>query len=94
MAVAILLGTVGVSAAQATTVYVEGGVWSYGVRSGGTYGTYGEVYSRYNHPSRMHRATACGLWGCQGSNWVRGTVPAEKIQPAKGSGNLAYYNVS
>jgi hypothetical protein len=92
-AVALMVGGLGVTAANATVTYPEGGIWDYGVHSGGTYGTYGQVHSNYYHPSRQHRSTACGIYGCQNSNWVGAGKWANKTQPAKSMGNAAYYNL-
>jgi lactococcin 972 family bacteriocin len=81
------------AAANATTAYSpEGGTWNYGVRSGGIYGTVGEVYSEYYHPSRTHKSTACANGTCSYSGWVSAgtTSVAKRMQQ---SPNTAYYDV-
>ncbi|SMQ71906.1 lactococcin 972 family bacteriocin [Agreia sp. VKM Ac-1783] len=86
----------GALSASATTSNPEGGSWNYGVRSGGIYGSGGQVYSEYQHNSRPHKATACnGAGTCEYSGWkVAGLLAAAYQSPATDSGNKAYYDVS
>ncbi|MBO3663076.1 lactococcin 972 family bacteriocin [Microbacterium stercoris] len=78
-------------AANAALEYPAGGTWYYGV-------TGNSVYSHYYHNTKTHKATACGAqdlsgW-CQTTGWKSRGVAALANQPAKISGNTAYYNVS
>ncbi|TFC48916.1 lactococcin 972 family bacteriocin [Cryobacterium shii] len=94
MAVATALVLSGAMAASATTTYPEGGTWNYGVRSGGIYGSGGQVYSEYQHTSRTHKATACGYGGCAYSGWKSPSALASAYwSPMASSGNNAYYDV-
>ena len=93
VAVALMVGGLGVTAASATTVRPpEGGTWTYGVRVGGTYGTRGEVYSNYT-VNRLHRSTACGLSCDVKGYWTAANRESTSLALAKPSGNTAYYNV-
>ncbi|MBF4461796.1 lactococcin 972 family bacteriocin [Rathayibacter sp. VKM Ac-2878] len=86
---------VGATAASATTVYPsEGGVWNHGVRSGGIYGSGGQVYSEYQHSGKTHKSTACGYQGCAYSGWKpSSTLAVAHWSPMKATGNTAYYDV-
>lgn len=85
----------GAIGASATTVYPsDGGVWNHGVRSGGQYGSGGQVYSEYQHGGKTHRSTACGYRGCAYSGWKpSSTLAIAHWSPMKASGNTAYYDV-
>lgn len=60
-AIAVSLGAAlvfgGATAANATTEYVGGGTWKYGVEKVG--GTNWMSYSNFYHGSQKHRSTAC-----------------------------------
>ncbi len=93
VAVALMVGGLGVTAASATTVYPpEGGTWNYGVRAGGVYGTRGEVYSEYK-VGRVHRSKACGAWCDGGAIWYSPNIWSPARAMAAPSGNTAFYNV-
>ena len=93
-AVALMLTMGTAVSASATTEYPEGGTWNYGVRSGGIYGSGGQVYSEYYHGSRTHKATACGYGGCAYSGWKSsGTWANAYHSPMAAHGNTAYYDV-
>lgn len=91
VAVALMVGGLGVTAANATTVRPpEGGTWNYGVRAGGIYGTKGQVYSEYN-VGRQHKSSSFGA-GANYSGWKAAWVPAVANGEAAWSGNTAYYD--
>lgn len=93
VAVALMVGGLGVTAASATTVYpAEGGTWTYGVRVGGIYGTRGEVYSEYK-VGRLHRSKVCGAWCDGGTIWSSANAWSSAVAMAATSGNTAFYNV-
>ena len=86
-----LFAVAGVSAANATTEYPEGGTWNYGVHEpAGTY----YVYSNYYHPFKLHRSSVQVTNGTiyrsadkAGGSWTY-------LDEATGwSGNHAYYYV-
>jgi len=88
-----LLTTIGAAGASATTAYPDGGTWHYGVREGGVYGSGGQVYSEYKHPTKTHKASACTPSGCAKSGWkAKGTWANAYRSPAAFSGNKAYYD--
>ena len=88
-AVVAAMVIVPVTAAQATTEKVGGGVWTYGV-SGGI------VSSDYHHPTKYHTATACNnglIDKCQQVSaapdaWARASKTASWA-----GGNTAFWNV-
>jgi len=90
---ALLVGTP--LAASAETSYPAGGTWNHGVRSGGGYGSGGQVYSEYQHRSREHKATACNAAPlCNTTKWRGAGVKASAYySPASAGRNTAYYNV-
>lgn len=90
---ALLVGTPLV--ANATTSYPAGGTWNHGVRSGGGYGSGGQVYSEYQHRSKQHHATACNAdKKCKSNGWAApGRLAAGYYSPASAGRNTAYYNV-
>jgi len=78
-------------AAHKTVHPPEGGIWRWGVVYHEDYGR--EVYSKYFHDSRRHRATACNASSCNRSNWEDGGRWANaSIAPSFGN-NRAYYDV-
>lgn len=77
--------TVGVTAANATTAYPEGGTWNYGVT--GSYTT-----SDYFHGSRTHKSTAVGATTAISAWTSPGVWSRAKAISAIG-GNKAYYDV-
>lgn len=81
--------------ANATTSHPAGGTWNHGVRSGGGYGSGGQVYSYYQHKTRVHKASACNAdMSCTRLNWHRPGQEARAIYaPASAGRNTAYYNV-
>ncbi|WP_081864119.1 lactococcin 972 family bacteriocin [Mycetocola saprophilus] len=83
-----------VPASQVQAVEAGGGTWDYGVRSGGIYGSGGEVFSIYNHSQKSHRATACNAQSCEKTGWhaPRATATAIK-RPMSFSGNKSYWDV-
>lgn len=87
----VIGGAVG---AHATTVYPpEGGTWNHGVRSGGIYGSGGQVYSEYAHSTKTHSSRACGYGGCTASGWVTpGVTSIAHHSPMASSNNTAQYN--
>lgn len=91
---AFVLGAAGT--ASATVAYpVEGGTWTYGVYSGGEWGSQGTVRSDYYHPTKTHKSTACAPGSCVNSSWVGsgGTSLARKYPANYSGGNTAYYDV-
>ncbi|MGH1525562.1 lactococcin 972 family bacteriocin [Leifsonia sp. L25] len=80
---ALLVG--GATAAQATSVSVEGGTWNYGVT-----GKY--TYSDYLHKSRTHKSTACGA-GCAYASWTSPGAWSKAQAISAIGGNTAYYDV-
>ncbi|MCJ1672650.1 MULTISPECIES: lactococcin 972 family bacteriocin [unclassified Rathayibacter] len=83
-----------VSASAVTERPSEGGVWDHGTRSGGIYGSGGQVYSEYQHSGKSHKATACGHRGCAYSGWQpSSTLAVAHWSPLRASGNTAYYDV-
>lgn len=67
--------------------YVGGGYWQYGV-------TNSTVYSKYQHASRQHSATACARDGrCVTSGWRAPGYLAVATRAKTSSGNTAFWNV-
>lgn len=77
----------GASAANATTEYVGGGTWDYGVN----YGTL-VTWSDYHHPSRVHGSTACNANNCKASGAKPAGVWSRASITATWGGNTAYWN--
>ncbi len=88
-----LLFGAGANAASAATVAAGGGTHTYGVRSGGIYGSGGQVYSEYLHPSKTHKASACAANACAVSGWSPGNIWATAYKsPMATVNNKAYYD--
>ena len=67
--------------------YVGGGYWQYGV-------TNSTVYSKYQHASRQHSATACASGGrCVSSGWRAPGYLAVATRTKSTGGNTAFWNV-
>lgn len=67
--------------------YVGGGYWQYGVTSS-------TVYSKYQHASRQHKATACASGGrCVSSGWRAPGYLAVATRTKSSGGNTAFWNV-
>lgn len=67
--------------------YVGGGYWQYGV-------TNSTVYSKYQHASRSHSATACASEGrCLSSGWRAPGYLAVATRTKSTGGNTAFWNV-
>ncbi|MET4051581.1 hypothetical protein ABID81_000925 [Frigoribacterium sp. PvP054] len=67
--------------------YVGGGYWQYGV-------TNSTVYSKYQHASRQHSATACASQGrCLSSGWRAPGYLAVATRTKSTGGNTAFWNV-
>ncbi|WP_204576887.1 lactococcin 972 family bacteriocin [Clavibacter michiganensis] len=84
---ALLLG--GAGAANATTEYVGGGTWNYGVER--VVGNYS--YSNYLHSSKAHGSTACSSSKCVRSDTVPGGKWSRASVQASAGGNTAYWRV-
>ncbi|MBC9943553.1 lactococcin 972 family bacteriocin [Leucobacter sp. cx-328] len=97
MAGLVLVGTSvfgGVSAASAVVKYPEGGTWRYGfVEPSSTI----FVFSKYDHPRKKHRSTACNKRGCVRSlDMAPGKTAYIAVQATGalfGVTNRAYYYV-
>ena len=66
--------------------YVGGGIWEYGVSGG-------KVWSKYQHPTRVHRSTACSSRGCSSSGWKAPNYLAVASLTKSAHGNTAYWDV-
>ncbi|SEA32841.1 lactococcin 972 family bacteriocin [Leifsonia sp. 21MFCrub1.1] len=84
-AATIVLLSFGVTTANATTAYPEGGTWNYGVS--GSYTT-----SDYYHGSRTHKSTAVGATTSI-TAWTSPGVWARAKAISALGGNKAYYDV-
>jgi len=84
-AVTATLLTAGVTAADATTAYPEGGTWNYGV-------TGSHTISDHYHGSRTHTSTAVGATTSITAWTSPGVWSRSKAISALG-GNKAYYDV-
>jgi len=72
--------------AGARANYVGGGIWEYGVSGG-------KVWSKYQHPSRDHKATACARALCAHSGWKSPNFLAVASRTKSRTGNTAYWGV-
>jgi len=66
--------------------YVGGGYWEYGVSGG-------HVWSKYQHASRVHKATACAQSRCAHSGWRAPSYLAVASRPKASHGNTAFWDV-
>lgn len=66
--------------------YVGGGLWEYGVSGG-------RVWSKYQHPSRVHKATACSAQACAHSGWKSPNYLAVATRAKSAHGNTAFWEV-
>ena len=66
--------------------YVGGGLWEYGVSGG-------RVWSKYQHPSRVHKATACSAQACAYSGWKSPNYLAVATRAKSAHGNTAFWEV-
>ena len=80
-------GRASVQASAGLSVHrVGGGTWEYGVSGG-------KVWSKYQHPRRMHKSTACAKKICDYSGWKSPNFLAVASHPKSTHGNTAYWDV-
>jgi lactococcin 972 family bacteriocin len=73
--------------ALATTEYVGGGTWKYGV--------YSLNWSDYHHPSKRHRSSVSSqMYGLVRSACENPGIWSHAVEPAAATGNKAYWSNS
>ena len=71
--------------ATAETSWVGGGYWDRGADNK-------DVWSFYDHATKVHKASTLGREGTKSSGWIQPGKRAISIQLVKLSGNRAYYD--